>query len=150
MRKDTNLKNVLGTKSMCGGYNRKKTHVIQPVEAPKLRAFEICPTSRIPPSAITGTPNRRAYSATLNTAVPCGLPTAMTSCVIQIEPLPIPTLSPSTPASIRFFAWAAVTTLPPTTWRSAYFSFMYLIKEKWNMLKGITHYSLLPYLKWDQ
>lgn len=32
------------------------------------------------------------------------------SCVIQMEPLPIPTLSPSTPASIRFLAWAAVTT----------------------------------------
>lgn len=27
-----------------------------------------------------------------------------------MEPLPIPTLSASTPASIRFFAWAAVTT----------------------------------------
>lgn len=27
-----------------------------------------------------------------------------------MEPLPIPTLRPSTPASIRFFAWAAVTT----------------------------------------
>lgn len=29
---------------------------------------------------------------------------------MQMEPLPIPTLSPSTPASIRFLAWAAVTT----------------------------------------
>ena len=29
---------------------------------------------------------------------------------MQIDPLPIPTLSPSTPASMRFLAWAAVTT----------------------------------------
>lgn len=32
------------------------------------------------------------------------------SCVIQIEPHPIPTLRASTPASMRFLAWAAVTT----------------------------------------
>lgn len=32
------------------------------------------------------------------------------SWVIQIDPLPIPTRSASAPASIRFLAWAAVTT----------------------------------------
>jgi len=32
------------------------------------------------------------------------------SCVMQMEPLPMPTLRPSTPASIRFLACAAVTT----------------------------------------
>ncbi len=32
------------------------------------------------------------------------------SCVMQMEPLPIPTLRASAPASIKFFAWAAVTT----------------------------------------
>ena len=32
------------------------------------------------------------------------------SCVIQIDPLPMPTLSPSAPAFIRFWAWATVTT----------------------------------------
>lgn len=32
------------------------------------------------------------------------------SCVMQMEPQPMPTLRASTPASIRFFAWAAVTT----------------------------------------
>ncbi len=36
------------------------------------------------------------------------------SCVMQIEPQPIPTLNASTPASIRFFAWAAVTTTERT------------------------------------
>lgn len=32
------------------------------------------------------------------------------TCVIHIDPLPIPTLKPSTPASIRFLACWAVTT----------------------------------------
>lgn len=32
------------------------------------------------------------------------------SWVMQMEPQPMPTRSPSTPASIRFLAWAAVTT----------------------------------------
>lgn len=51
----------------------------KPVEAPNERAFTICPTFCSPPSAITGTPNLRAYSATLYTAVPWGRPTAKTS-----------------------------------------------------------------------
>lgn len=41
-----------------------------PVEAPSESALTTWPTVWIPPSAITGTPNRRAYSATLYTAVP--------------------------------------------------------------------------------
>ena len=41
-----------------------------PVEAPKARALTTCPTVCMPPSAITGTPNLRAYSATLYTDVP--------------------------------------------------------------------------------
>lgn len=107
-----------------------------PVEAPKARAFTTCPTVWMPPSAITGTPKRRAYSATLYTEVPWGLPHAITadktqlkqsiiriytlrqvfftshtpSCVMQMDPHPMPTLRASTPASIRFFACAAVTT----------------------------------------
>lgn len=32
------------------------------------------------------------------------------SCVMQMEPQPMPTLRASTPASMRFLAWAAVTT----------------------------------------
>jgi len=37
------------------------------------------------------------------------------SCVIQMDPLPMPTLRPSTPASMRFLAWAAVTTETKST-----------------------------------
>lgn len=37
----------------------------------------------------------------------CGYPP---SWVMQMEPQPMPTRSPSTPASIKFLAWAAVTT----------------------------------------
>ena len=36
--------------------------------------------------------------------------TILPSCVIQIDPLPIPILRPSAPASIKFLACAAVTT----------------------------------------
>lgn len=50
-----------------------------PVEAPKDKALIICPIDWIPPSAITGTPKCFEYSATLYTAVACGLPTAITS-----------------------------------------------------------------------
>ena len=35
---------------------------------------------------------------------------AAPSCVMHIDPDPIPTLRPSTPASIKFFVCAAVTT----------------------------------------
>lgn len=52
------------------------------------------------------------------------------SCVMQMEPQPIPTLRASTPASMRFLAWAAVTTvkkskcasrsaLSPSMWTAA-------------------------------
>ena len=50
----------------------------EPVEAPNERDLSMCPTFDIPPSATTGTPNLRAYSATRYTAVDWGLPTAMT------------------------------------------------------------------------
>lgn len=49
-----------------------------PVDAPKASALTTCPTVWMPPSAVTGTPKRRAYSATLYTAVPCGRPHAIT------------------------------------------------------------------------
>ena len=51
----------------------------RPVEAPNDIALMICPSVEIPPSAITGTPNLLAYSATLYTAVACGRPTAITA-----------------------------------------------------------------------
>lgn len=38
------------------------------------------------------------------------LPFTVPSWVMQMEPQPMPTLRASTPASMRFFAWAAVTT----------------------------------------
>lgn len=54
-------------------------NIVIPVDAPRARAFTTCPTVWIPPSAITGTPNRRAYSATLYTDVPWGRPHAITA-----------------------------------------------------------------------
>ncbi|KAG9135493.1 hypothetical protein Leryth_007242 [Lithospermum erythrorhizon] len=48
------------------------------VEAPRTRALTMWPEFDIPPT--------------------CPRPTAQTSCVVQIDPDPIPTLKPSTPA----------------------------------------------------
>lgn len=62
--------------------------------------------------------HRLANSDTAYTAVPCGLPTAITSWVIQILPEPIPTLSASAPAAMSCAACSLVTTLPAMTWRS--------------------------------
>mmetsp|Transcript_20171 Transcript_20171/g.52338 ORF Transcript_20171/g.52338 Transcript_20171/m.52338 type:complete len:346 (-) Transcript_20171:349-1386(-) len=101
------------------------------VDAPRARALMMVPTVRTPPSAMMGTPKRRAYSATLYTAVPCGRPHAITSWVMQIDPDPIPTRRQSAPASMRFLACAAVTTLPAMTSRSGCVSLMYLINSIW-------------------
>lgn len=49
-----------------------------PVDAPSASALAMCPTVWMPPSAMTGTPKRRAYSETLYTAVAWGLPHAST------------------------------------------------------------------------
>ena len=103
-----------------------KSEPIITVEAPRASALMIWPTDLIPPSATTGTPNLRAYSATRNTAVAWGRPTAITSCVMQMEPLPIPTRSASAPASIRFLAWEAVTTFPA----------MIYIKKEYNLWRS--------------
>lgn len=70
-------------------------------DAPKAKALTICPTFLIPPSAIIGILNYLAYQATLQTALAQALPQAVTSYVVQIEPIPIPTLKPSAPASIK-------------------------------------------------
>ncbi len=54
----------------------------------------------MPPSAMTGTPvsaERRA--TTSGRRVSCGTPTPATMRVVQIEPGPMPTLTPSAPAS---------------------------------------------------
>mmetsp|Transcript_11303 Transcript_11303/g.48238 ORF Transcript_11303/g.48238 Transcript_11303/m.48238 type:complete len:397 (-) Transcript_11303:359-1549(-) len=83
--------------------------------APSASAFTTCPEFWIPPSAKIGTPNCAARRAHLYTAVACPRPTAHTSCVVQMEPLPMPTRRPSAPASSRRLACACVTTLPAMT-----------------------------------
>ena len=71
------------------------------------------PEKRMPPSAISGTPVFFNAAATFATAVICGTPTPATIRVVQIEPGPMPTLTPSAPASTSASAASAVTMLPP-------------------------------------
>ena len=54
-------------------------------------------------------------SATFWMAVICGTPTPATMRVVQIEPGPMPTLTPSAPWSTSAFAPSPVATLPPMT-----------------------------------
>ena len=58
----------------------------------------------MPPSAITGMPARAAPSSAFWIAVICGTPTPATMRVVQIEPGPMPTLTPSAPWSTSAFA----------------------------------------------
>ena len=51
----------------------------------------------MPPSAITGTPVPSSALATRDIALICGTPTPATTRVVQIEPGPMPTLTPSAP-----------------------------------------------------
>lgn len=60
------------------GSTRLPRRWTSPVEAPRARALAMWPTFWIPPSAMTGTPKRRAYSDTLYTAVAWGRPQAST------------------------------------------------------------------------
>lgn len=78
-----------------------------------------------------GTPRARAYRATLYTAEPCARPHAHTSCVVQMEPMPMPTRSASAPASIRLAACCRVTTLPAITSMSGYAVLTCLIISCW-------------------
>ena len=66
----------------------------------------------IPPSAITGTPYFLAISAHSSIADICGTPTPATIRVVQIEPGPIPTFTPSAPANISASAASAVAIFP--------------------------------------
>eukprot|EP00962_Isochrysis_galbana_P025728 scaffold7960_cov129-Isochrysis_galbana.AAC.4 len=84
----------------------------------------------MPPSAQHGTPCLRAYLHTWYTAVACGRPTAITSCVVQIEPEPMPMRSASTPHLMRLRACETHTTLPPTTCTSK-LDLMYLTMSSW-------------------
>ena len=84
-------------------------------EAPAASAFTMSPDWRTPPSAITGTPAGVQAATALSTAVSCGMPQPVTMRVVQMEPGPMPTLTPSAPASTRALAPSVVATLPATT-----------------------------------
>ena len=84
-------------------------------EAPAASALTASPLKRMPPSAMTGTPEPLSASATRRTAVNWGTPTPATTRVVQIDPGPMPTLTPSTPASTSASAASGVAMLPATT-----------------------------------
>ena len=54
-------------------------------------------------------------SATSTIAVICGTPTPDTMRVVQIEPGPMPTFTPSAPAAASALAASPVAMLPPIT-----------------------------------
>ena len=83
--------------------------------APAASAFTISPVYRMPPSAITGTPEPSMAFATSLTAVNCGTPTPAMIRVVHIEPGPIPTFTASAPASTKYFAASGEAILPTTT-----------------------------------
>src|SRR5215471_14981971 len=66
--------------------------------APAAIALVMSPEYLTPPSAIIGTPEPNADFAQSIIAVICGTPAPLTTLVVQIDPGPIPTLIPSTPA----------------------------------------------------
>src|ERR687889_1854282 len=89
------------------------------VSAPATSALAMSPEYCSPPSPTTGTPAGRQACAASWIAVTCGTPTPATTRVVQIEPGPTPTFTPSTPASTNALAPAYVATLPPTMSTSA-------------------------------
>src|SRR6476619_5602016 len=89
------------------------------VSAPATIAFAMSPEYCSPPSPMTGTPAGRQTLAASWIAVIWGTPTPATTRVVQIEPGPTPTFTPSTPASTSAWAPVLVATLPPTTSTSA-------------------------------
>ena len=64
-------------------------------------ALVMSPENRMPPSAISGTPVFLETGRQFMMAVNCGTPTPATMRVVQMEPGPMPILTPSTPALIR-------------------------------------------------
>ena len=65
--------------------------------------------------------------------------------VVQIEPGPMPTLMPSTPAFTRSRAASAVATLPPMTCRSPHFALMRAIMSSTPLrmaMRGIDHHHV--------
>ncbi len=61
----------------------------------------------MPPSAMHGTPVPSSASATFWIAVICGTPTPATMRVVQMEPGPMPTFTPSAPWSTSALAAVA-------------------------------------------
>ena len=84
------------------------------LSAPAAMALATSPPARMPPSAMTGTPSGAHASAHSITALSWGTPTPATTRVVQTEPGPTPTLTPSAPAATRSRAPSAVATLPAT------------------------------------
>src|SRR5690606_9567637 len=84
-------------------------------DAPAASALETSPEKRMPPSAMQGTPVPSSALATLEMAVICGTPTPATIRVVQMEPGPMPTFTPSAPCSTSASAASAVAILPPMT-----------------------------------
>ena len=69
--------------------------------APAAIALEMSPEYFTPPSAMIGTPVSRAAREASAMAVICGTPAPVTMRVVQIEPGPMPTLTPSAPQAIN-------------------------------------------------
>jgi len=67
------------------------------LEAPAAMALATSPEKRMPPSAMQGMPVPASASATFWMAVICGTPTPATTRVVQMEPGPMPTFTPSAP-----------------------------------------------------
>src|SRR5216683_1324241 len=73
-------------------------------DAPAASAFEMSPEYLMPPSAMIATSVPFAALAASMMAVSCGTPAPVTTRVVQIEPGPMPTFSPSMPSEISSFA----------------------------------------------
>src|SRR6266567_1473860 len=83
--------------------------------APAATALATSPEFVMPPSAMMGMSCRCAALAQSEMAVTCGTPTPATMRVVQIEPGPMPTLTPSTSALMSAVVPSAVATLPATS-----------------------------------
>src|SRR5437899_9554197 len=82
--------------------------------APAATALGMSPEYLIPPSAMSGMPALRVARSHSAMAVTCGTPAPVTTRVVQIDPGPIPTFTPSTPSWARSQAPSKVATFPAT------------------------------------
>src|SRR3569832_2256330 len=85
------------------------------LDAPAASALETSPEKRMPPSAMQGMLVPFSACDTLEIAVICGTPTPATMRVVQIDPGPMPTLTPSAPCPTNALAASANTKKPPKT-----------------------------------